>query len=260
MPDLERLHKIIAASGITSRRKAEDLILQGRVSVNGQVITCLGTKADVRRDQIKVNGRLIRPAAKKIYLLLNKPRGVICSISDPQGRTKVTDLVRIKEKLFPVGRLDYDSEGLILLTNDGEFSNTVASAGNHLPKVYDVKVRSLPDEGDLERLRVGLCLPDGTRFARSKVRLIRSGNNSWCRITLTQGKNRQIKRMFAAIGHPVMKLRRRRIGFLTDRGLPTGRSRHLTHKEVARIAAIQLKLKTAAAQGDTITGWDESVI
>jgi len=253
MPDLERLHKIIAAAGITSRRKAEDLIRQGRVSLNGQIVRSLGTKADAQRDHIKVDGKRVRPVAIKLYLLLNKPPGVICAVSDPQGRTKVTDLVKVRGNLFPVGRLDYNSEGLILLTNDGEFSNAVASAGNHLPKVYDVKVRSLPDEGDLRRLREGFSLPDGTRLARSKVRLVRRGGNSWCEVTLTEGKNRQIRRMFAAIGHPVVKLRRRRIGFLTDRGLPSGRSRHLTPGEVARIHAIRQKRKIATPQDVIIT-------
>lgn len=241
MPELERLHKIIAAAGVTSRRKAEDLIRQGRVSLNGSIVRSLGTKADSQKDHIKVDGKLIRPVANKLYLLLNKPAGVICAVSDPRGRTKVTDLVRVKGNVFPVGRLDYNSEGLILLTNDGEFSNKVASAGEHMPKVYDVKVRSLPDESALRRLREGFCLPDGTRLAKSKVRLVRRGGNSWCEVTLTEGKNRQIRRMFEAIGHSVVKLRRRRIGFLTDRGLPSGRSRHLTPGEVARILAIPRK-------------------
>jgi pseudouridine synthase len=256
MPDLERLHKIIAAAGITSRRKAEEMIRQGRVSLNGKIVNSLGTKADPLRDHVKVDGKLIRPPVKKIYILLNKPAGVICAVSDPQGRRKVTDLVTAKGKIFPVGRLDYNSEGLILLTNDGEFSNTVASAGKRLPKVYDVKVRALPDEGDLRRLREGFCLPDGTKLARTKVKLMRRGSNSWCEVTLTEGKNRQIRRMFAAIGHPVVKLRRRRIGFLTDRGLPLGGSRHLTPREVARIHGIEGKHKNRPTQNGTITRAD----
>lgn len=241
----ERLQKIIANAGLTSRRKAEDLILQGRVTVNGKVVTALGTRADPVRDHIKVDGKLLRKVPSKRYVLLNKPRQVISSVADPVGRVKVGDLVKIKEKVYPVGRLDYNTEGLILLTNDGEFASIASSAGEHLPKVYEVKIRSQPDEVTLMRLRAGIRLKDGTQLARCRILPLREGNNSWFEVTLTQGKNRQIRQMFEAVGHPVMKLRRKRIGFLTDEGLAPGEYRFLTEAEVARILRAGEGLKKA---------------
>jgi 23S rRNA pseudouridine2605 synthase len=231
----ERLQKIIAAAGLASRRKAEVLILEGRVTVNGQIVTQLGAKADPERDYIKVDGKPIRKSQRKIYILLNKPRQVISSVADPQGRTKVTDLMNVHTKIYPVGRLDYNTEGLILLTNDGGFAKIAAAAGNHLPKVYQAKVRSTPDMSALTRLREGIRLKSGVRLARCKILPIKEGANSWYEVTLTQGKNRQIREMFEEIGHPVLKLRRIRIGFLTDRGLAIGQYRHLTPAEVERI-------------------------
>jgi 23S rRNA pseudouridine2605 synthase len=241
----ERLQKIIAEAGLASRRKAEQLILQGRVTVNGQVVTQLGTKADAARDYVKVDGKLIRISPKKVYVLLNKPRQVISSVADPQGRTKVTDLVDIRGRLYPVGRLDYNTEGLILLTNDGAFAKIAGSAGKHLPKVYKVKVRSKPDDFTLARLREGIRLKSGAQLAPCKIRMISEGDNSWYEVTLTQGKNRQIRDMFESVGHPVQKLRRVRIGFLTDKGLEVGQYRLLTPGEVNRI--LQLKAKKTRA-------------
>jgi 23S rRNA pseudouridine2605 synthase len=231
----ERLQKIISASGIASRRKAEILIQQGRVTVNGRVVTELGSKAVPGRDHIKVNGRLIHDSAEKLYILLNKPRRVMSTLSDPQGRMKVTDLVGVREKVYPVGRLDYNTEGLILLTNDGNFAKIAGSAGVHLPKVYQVKVRSVPTEQALNRLREGMLLPGGSQLARCRIRPLNLGNNSWFEITLTQGKNRQIREMFQSIGNPVMKLRRVKIGFLTDHRLALGQYRSLAPREVERI-------------------------
>jgi 23S rRNA pseudouridine2605 synthase len=231
----ERLQKIIASAGLASRRKAEMLIREGRVSVNGKVITELGAKAIAGRDHIKVDGKLIQAFPGKIYILLNKPRQVICSASDPQGRIKVTDLVRTPTKIYPVGRLDFNSEGLILLTNDGEFARIVTTAGGHIPKTYIVKVQSTPRESDLARLRKGICLKDGTKLAPCKIMLVKEGNNPWFEVTLTQGKNRQIRDMFDSVGHSVLKLRRTRIGVLTDDRLASGQYRNLTAKEVERI-------------------------
>jgi 23S rRNA pseudouridine2605 synthase len=235
MERAQRLQKIIAAAGLASRRKAELLIQQGRVTVNGQAVTQLGAKADPERDHIKVDGKTIRESGRKLYILLNKPRQVISTVSDPQGRSKVIDLVDVKQKIYPVGRLDYNTEGLILLTNDGEFSKIVAGAGTHLPKVYQVKVRSTPARSSLEKLRQGFRLKGGEQLAPCKIVLLKEGANCWYQITLTQGKNRQIRKMFEAVGHPVLKLRRIRIGFLTDRGLAVGRYRFLTPAEVERI-------------------------
>lgn len=236
----ERLQKIIAAAGVTSRRKAELLIQEGRVTVNGQIVTQLGAKADVSRDSIKVDGKRIYGSPQKIYILLNKPRQVISSVADPEGRTKVTDLIPEKKKIYPVGRLDYNTEGLILLTNDGEFSKIVTTAGKHMPKVYEVKVRSVPGAAELARLREGLRLKTGVQLARCRVEPMKEGANTWYEVTLFQGKNRQIRDMFEAIGHPVLKLRRTRIGFLTDAGLAVGHHRHLTRLEVDRILRLRI--------------------
>jgi len=235
--DAERLQKLIAASGIASRRRAEELIRSGRVTVNGQVVTELGTKADPAVDHIKIDGRRLRGPRKKVYILLNKPRQVVSTLSDPENRVKVTDLVRASQGVYPVGRLDYNTEGLILLTNDGLFARHVTRAGSHVPKVYEVKVRATPDTSSLEQLRRGFRLPDGTQLAPAKIEASRRGSNSWYRVTLTEGKNQQIRKMFEAVGHPVMKLRRTRIGFLDSRGLPVGRFRHLTPDEVSRLLA-----------------------
>jgi 23S rRNA pseudouridine2605 synthase len=231
----ERLQKLIAASGLASRRKAEDLIREGRVTVNGEVVTQLGTKADPAVDHIKVDGRKLPAPRRKIYVLLNKPRQVVSTVSDPQNRLKVTDLVPLPRGVYPVGRLDYNTEGLILLTNDGAFARHVTRAGQHVPKVYEAKVRDTLERATLERLRRGVRLPDGTPLAPMKISVIKEGNNSWYEVTLTEGKNQQIRKMFESAGHPVMKLRRRKIGFLDDRGLGIGEYRYLTSEEIARL-------------------------
>jgi 23S rRNA pseudouridine2605 synthase len=251
MGNEERLQKIISAAGIASRRKAEELIIQGRVTLNGSVVTELGTKADPVRDHIKVDGKPIRRFPEKVYILLNKPRQVISTVSDPQGRVKVTDLVHSKSRLYPVGRLDYNSEGLILLTNDGEFSRIVASAGGHMPKIYQVKVRSIPDEVTLNHLRGGLRLKKGITLEKCRITTLRMGNNSWLEVTLTQGKNRQIRDMFEEAGFPVLKLKRTRLGFLTDDGLPLGHYRHLTAAEVQRILRLKPVKRATEVGGDS---------
>jgi 23S rRNA pseudouridine2605 synthase len=231
----QRLQKIIAEAGLASRRKAELLIQEGRVTVNGKIVTQLGSKADLRRDHIKVDGKLLHESSQKYYILLNKPRQVISSVNDPEGRTQVTDLIDVRARIYPVGRLDYNTEGLILLTNDGEFAKSAGAAGKHLPKVYKVKVRSTPDESALARLRLGIRLKDGVKLGPCKIRPIREEGNSWYEVTLFQGKNRQVRDMFESVGHPVQKLRRIKIGFLTDKGLQVGHYRFLTPGEVKRI-------------------------
>ena len=231
----ERLQKILAAAGVASRRKAELLIQEGRVAVNGQVVKQLGARADTENDSIRVDSRRIRlNATKKVYILLNKPKQVMSTVEDPEGRAKVTDLVPAHKRIFPVGRLDYNTEGLILLTNDGDFAKIISSAGKRFPKVYHVKVRANPDTQALARLREGLRL-NGVRLAPCKIEPIKEGVNSWYEVTLAQGKNRQIRDMFEAVGHPVQKLRRIRIGFLTDKGLPVGKYRTLKQEEIKRI-------------------------
>lgn len=234
----ERLQKIIATAGIASRRHAEQLIAAGEVTVNGKVITEPGTKADPDVDHIKVRGKLINPVLKKvekIHVLLNKPRGYLSSVSDPEGRPTVVDLLPPSlGRLYPVGRLDFNTEGLLLLTNDGEFTNYITSARNKVEKVYEAKVKGVPDEKSVERLRRGVTLDDGVRTAPAKIRRIsETNNNTWFEIVLHEGKNQQIRRMFDLVGHSVIKLRRSQIGGLRDDYLKPGSWRKLSSDEVS---------------------------
>ena len=236
----ERLQKLIAAAGVASRRHAEQLITAGRVTVNGEVIKELGTKADPEKDYVKVNGKLINPQLKsreKLYVLLYKPRGYLSSVSDPEGRPLVTELLpRSLGRLYPVGRLDFNTEGLLLLTNDGDFTNFITSARNRVDKVYEVKVKGVPPESAIERLRRGVKLEDGTRTAPAKInKLNETKTNAWYEVLLHQGRNQQVRKMFELIGHSVLKLRRTRIGFLTDENLKPGYWRLLSPGEVGRI-------------------------
>jgi 23S rRNA pseudouridine2605 synthase len=255
----ERLQKLIAAAGLASRRHAEELIASGEVTVNGQVVTEPGTKADPARDHIKVRGRLINPllaAREKVYVLLNKPRGYLASLSDPEDRPLVTALVPPSlGRLHPVGRLDFNTEGLIILTNDGELTNYVTAARNKVAKVYEAKVKGVPPEVAIERLRRGIVLDDGVRTAPALVeKRGETSTNSWFEIILHEGRNQQIRRMFDAVGHSVIKLRRVRIGNLQDERLPTGAWRHLTPAEIASLKRGTSKRnegKRAGAKRDT---------
>jgi len=230
-----RLQKIIADAGITSRRKAEELIVQGRVTVNGQVITELGSKADPARDHVKVNGKLLHRVTNLYHLLLNKPVGYVSTVSDPQQRPTVVSLVKgIKERIYPVGRLDYTSSGLLILTNDGELANLLMSRAAAIPRTYHAKVEGQPKREDLDRLQTGIVL-DGERTAPAQIRLVAAREKPWYEITLTEGRNHQVRRMFERIGHPVIKLKRVRIAFLTDHGLAPGEFRQLTPGEVERL-------------------------
>jgi 23S rRNA pseudouridine2605 synthase len=236
----ERLQKLISAAGIASRRHAEELITSGQVTVNGKVIRELGTKADPESDHIKVRGKLINPLLKgreKVYVLLNKPMGFLSSVSDDRGRPVVLELLpRSLGSLHPVGRLDFNTEGLLLLTNDGDFTNFITAARNRVQKVYEVKVKGTPPEEALERLRRGVVLEDGTRTAPARIaRLRETEHNSWFEVVLHQGRNQQIRRMFDLICYSVVKLRRIRIGFLQDAGLRPGEWRLLTAAEVIRL-------------------------
>lgn len=249
----ERLQKLIAQAGVASRRAAEELIRDGQVSVNGTIVTELGTKADPAKDHIKVRGRLINAKLKQrsnVYVLVNKPKGYLSSVSDPEGRKLVVDLVRGKGRLHPVGRLDFHSEGLIILTNDGEFTNRVA-ASQTIPKVYEVKVKGLPTQNAINKLRRGITLDDGFRTAPAEIRELKpTDRNGWYEVTLYQGHNQQIRRMFDAVGHSVVKLRRTRIGRLEDPRLRPGQSRELTQDEVASLLRPKLSIKpTAPARG-----------
>jgi 23S rRNA pseudouridine2605 synthase len=236
----ERLQKLIASAGLASRRHAEEMIAAGEVTVNGQIVTAMGAKADAEHDHIKVRGRLINPslqARAKVYLLLNKPRGYLTSLSDPQGRPLVTDLLpRSLGRLHPVGRLDFNTEGLLLCTNDGEFTNFITSAANRVEKVYEVKLKGQPGEDSIQRLRRGIVLDDGVRTAPARiVQTNESDSNSWFEVVLHEGRNQQIRRMFDAIGHSVIKLRRVRVGGLTIVGLAPGKWRALSPAEVGRL-------------------------
>ncbi len=231
----ERLQKIISAAGITSRRKAEELIVQGRVSVNGQVVTQLGSKADPGRDKIRVDGRLLPSSVRPIYLVLNKPAGIISSCRDPQHRATVVSLLKgIKERVYPVGRLDYHSSGLLLLTNDGELANFLMSKAAAIPRTYHVKLAGHPAASDLEKLEHGIVL-DGRRAAPCRIRLLAERDKPWYEVTLVEGRYHQVRRMFERVGQPVIKLKRVRIGFLTDRDIAPGQFRHLTQGEVRRL-------------------------
>lgn len=236
----ERLQKIIAASGVASRRKAEELILSGVVTVNGKVVTELGTKADPDQDHIKVRGKLINPKLtqkEKVYLLLNKPLGYLSSTADPGKRPLVTDLVgEFRDHVHPVGRLDFNSEGLLLLSNDGDFTNLIAHGSSKVPKRYEVKVKGQPSESQVDRLRRGITV-EGRKTAPAEIRLLeQSATNAWYEVILYEGRNQQIRKMFDAIGHSVIKLRRIGIGFLSleKEKLRIGEFRPLRAAEVQR--------------------------
>jgi len=237
----ERLQKIIAAAGIASRRKAELLITSGRVVVNGKTVTELGSKADPEHDHIRVDGKLLRPTERYTYLLLNKPKGYVTTVSDPEHRPTVLDLVHgVGGRVYPVGRLDYASEGLLLLTNDGALADRLMKAGSHIAKTYVVKVSGKPAPEALSRLRSGVSIStdEGRRVktAPAKIRLVRDAENPWYEITLIEGRNRQIRRMFEEVGHHVEKIRRVRYGPLALDVEP-GRFRSLTRQEIARLKA-----------------------
>jgi 23S rRNA pseudouridine2605 synthase len=236
----ERLQKILASAGIASRRKAEEFIVQGHVQINGQIVTELGTKADPVHDHIRVDGKLIHPAGEYRYYMLNKPKEYVTTASDPQGRPTVMDFFsRVRLRMFPVGRLDYYSEGLLLVTNDGALANTLTRASSHVAKTYLVKVSGIPSEDALDKLRRGISIPLGdgeiqqgrVRTAPAKIRLFRGGDNPWYEVTITEGRNRQLRKMFEEIGHHVEKIRRVEYGPLVL-NIPPGEFRELTPHEV----------------------------
>jgi 23S rRNA pseudouridine2605 synthase len=252
----ERLQKILAAAGVASRRKAEEIILAGRVQVNGKVVMELGTKHDAARDHIRVDGKLLKGPEKQRYYMLNKPRGYVTTADDPQKRATVMDLMRRFSKygakagphgdrvrLYPVGRLDYLSEGLLLMTNDGELANKLSKAAAGVEKTYLVKVSGVPEAAGLEQIRRGIVIDRGRLdevragqrdrivTAPARVEMVRGGDNPWYEVTLTEGRNRQLRKMFEEIGHHVEKIRR--IGYGALRlDIPPGEFRELTPGEV----------------------------
>jgi len=239
---LERLQKIISAAGVTSRRAAEQLILDGRVRVNGQVVTTLGTKADAAKDHIKVDGKLINPRQPLTYIMLNKPAGYVTTMFDPEGRPTVQQLVKgIKVRVYPVGRLDYNTEGLLLMTNDGDFANLVTHPRHEMQKAYLAKIKGVMEDRQLNELENGVFLDDG-KTAPAKIKKIsKEEANSWVEITIKEGRKRQVRRMFDRVGHSVIKLKRVRTGNLSLGDLPEGKFRHLTLDEISGLKALSNK-------------------
>jgi 23S rRNA pseudouridine2605 synthase len=243
----ERLQKLLAAAGIASRRAAEEMIREGRVTVNGEVVTELGAKADPAVDHVKVDGKRLRTAPPPRYILMNKPRGVVVTRDDPQRRPTVYLLLgtRVSEPVVPVGRLDFDSEGLLLLTNDGALAHRIAHPSGGCQKVYEVKVSGVPTPAKIAKLSRGVLL-EGVRTAPATVELIDTtpekdgvGGNAWIRVVLGEGRSRQVRRMLESVGHKVSKLRRVAIGPIRDAKIPPGGFRDLTPGEVEALRAIR---------------------
>jgi 23S rRNA pseudouridine2605 synthase len=237
---LIRLQKLLSMAGVASRRAAEALIVEGRVSVNGETLTALGSKADPENDEIKVDGRRVRVQIRPRYILLNKPKGYVTTRKDPEGRRTIMDLLTgVRDYVYPVGRLDYDSEGLLLLTSDGELAARLTHPRHEVERVYEAVVVGEPSDDALEKLRRGVFL-DGTRTAPAGVRrgpTVGKGRQQTTKLTITlrEGRNRQVRRMCAHIGHPVRKLTRVRMGPVALGHLPPGRWRDLTADEVNKL-------------------------
>ena len=229
---MERLQKILSQAGIASRRASEKLMLEGRVSVNGATVTELGTKADAARDDIRVDGSRIRKAERHVYLLMNKPRGYVTTRSDPHKRRTVIDLLKgVREYIYPVGRLDYDTEGLLILTNDGDLAAKLTHPRHGIARVYEARVLGEPDAHDLKRLSKGVSI-EGQRTEPAEIVALGPGH---LRITVREGRNRQVRKMCEAIGQPVDELRRVAIGPIRDPKLKPGQWRELTPQEVEKL-------------------------
>jgi 23S rRNA pseudouridine2605 synthase len=231
----ERLQKILSQAGVASRRHAEQIILEGRVTVNGAVVSELGSKADFERDRIKVDGRLLHPPKHLVYIALNKPDGTVTTVTDPQNRPTVIELLkRVRERVYPVGRLDYHSEGLLLLTNDGDLANGILSAATHLPKTYLVKINGPLSSAEEEQFRHGLPIA-GQRTLPAGLKLIRRADNPWYEVRLFEGRNQQIRLMFKHLGRLVEKLKRVRVGPIDLGPLKPGEFRYLNLEEVEKL-------------------------
>ncbi len=230
-----RLQKYLALAGVASRRASEELIKKGQVKVNNLVVTTLGTKINPEMDDIRVDDKPILYKEKKVYLLLNKPRGYITSVNDPQNRPTVMDLISgIRERLYPVGRLDFDTEGLLLLTNDGQVAYRVTHPKYKVDKKYLVKTAGIPSPEKIQRLKKGVLLSEG-KTSPARVRILEvDSSNRWARVEIIihEGRKRQVRRMFESVGHPVIRLKRTQLSFLTLEGLVTGQYRHLTLEEI----------------------------
>ena len=237
---MERLQKILSQAGIASRRAAERLMVEGRVTVNGAVVRELGTKADAAHDDIRVDGRRVKLPERHRYLLLNKPRGYVTTRSDPQRRPTVLDLLHnVSDYVYPVGRLDFDSEGLLLLTNDGDLAARLTHPRHGVARVYEARVLGVPDAHDLDRLARGIAI-EGRRTQPAEIKILphgREARDATLVVTIREGRNRQVRNMCDAIGHPVTELRRVAIGPIRDAKLKVGRWRELSKEEVERLRA-----------------------
>ena len=232
-----RLNRYIASAGVASRRAADALIRSGRVTVNGKIAD-LGTSVEPEKDHVKVDGKLVKPVGRHLYVLLYKPAGYICSLKDSSNRPLVTDLIQGKEftgrRIYHVGRLDFNSEGLLLLTDDGDFAAAAGHPSTAPEKTYHVRVRGVPSDKVLQKIRSGITI-EGKKTRPAKARLLRAKENTWLELTIKEGRNRQIRKMFSALGHSVVKLRRTAIGSLTIKGLKPGQWRFLRNSEIKNI-------------------------
>jgi 23S rRNA pseudouridine2605 synthase len=234
-----RLQKVIARSGLVSRRAAETLIQEGRVTVNGETVTVLGTCIDPNRDHVKVNGRHLKPQPPDLFLMLHKPAGYVSTMNDPLNRPAIAALLDTGSiRTFPVGRLDCDSEGLLLLTNNGEIAQACLHPRNHVTKTYLVKIKGSLENEDMTKLKKGLLLKDGPTAPAHVRRIRQSEANSWIEMTIIEGRNHQVKRMLECVGHPVLKLKRIKFGPLALGDLPIGSSRYLTDEEANALRAL----------------------
>lgn len=231
----DRLQKVIAQAGLASRRKAEELIEQGKIKVNGQVVREQGLKVDPVEDKIEVSGKLLKTKDENVYFLLNKPKGYVTTVSDPQGRPTVLDLIKTPTRVYPVGRLDFATEGLLLMTNDGDLTYRLTHPSHEIEKVYHALVKGIPRESALRELQRGVVLDDGMT-APAKVKVLKQeGGNTLLEVIIHEGRNRQVRRMCEHIGHPVIRLERVALGNLTLQGLKRGKYRSLTEKEVIEL-------------------------
>ena len=247
----ERLQKILSQVGVASRRQAERIIEEGRVTVNGAIVTELGSKADLGRDHIKVDGRLIHAPRRLIYIALHKPNDTVTTVSDPQGRATVMDLLRgVKERVYPVGRLDYHSEGLLLLTNDGDLANAILSASTHIPKTYLVKANGALTPEQEQRFRDGLPI-SGRRTLPAGLKLVHRAINPWYEVRLFEGRNNQIRLMFKNLGRLVEKLKRVRIGPLDLGPIKPGQFRYMSEEEVLKLKRAVSRTQAASPRQST---------
>ena len=263
-----RLQKLIAGTGLASRRKAEGLIAAGRVMVNGKTVTELGTKVDPTRDHVKVDGKHLSAAQPFVYLMLNKPKNVVSTLDDPGGRTTVKDYLRgVSVRVFPVGRLDFDSEGLMLLTNHGDLAQAMLHPRYHVPKTYLIKVKGVLTDEDIRNLERGVKLDDGMTGPAQVKKVRKVEANSWLEITIREGRKHQVKRMLESVGHPVIKLLRIRMGSLALGDLQPGEFRFLTDREANAlrqlvdervVAAEDAPVSSAPRRSEVRQGWARS--